>query len=88
MRTSRPFTIHPRLRPPALLVAAALLTAIAPLTAQTTKHEIVDLSRVGPKVGERVPDFTLRDQTGRSRTLASVMGPKGAMLVFFRSADW
>jgi hypothetical protein len=35
-----------------------------------------------------VTDFTLPDQHGRSRTLASLMGPKGLMLVFYRSADW
>jgi len=35
-----------------------------------------------------VPDFTLADQHGRKRTLQSVMGPKGAMIVFYRSADW
>ncbi len=48
----------------------------------------VDLSALGPKVGQPVPDFSLRDQTGAVRTLASVMGPNGAMLVFYRSADW
>jgi hypothetical protein len=35
-----------------------------------------------------VPDFSLVDQQGRTRTLQSVMGPKGAMIVFYRSADW
>jgi hypothetical protein len=48
----------------------------------------IDVSTLGPQVGERVPDFNLKDQNGTSRTLRSVMGPKGAMLVFFRSADW
>jgi hypothetical protein len=48
----------------------------------------IDLSRLGPQVGERVPDFSLRDQNGNSETLQSIMGPKGAMLVFIRSADW
>lgn len=48
----------------------------------------VDVSRLGPQVGERVPDFNLNDQHGTSVTLQSIMGPKGAMLVFFRSADW
>jgi hypothetical protein len=42
----------------------------------------------GPAVGSRVPDFTAVDQDGRSRSLHSLMGPKGLMLVFFRSADW
>jgi hypothetical protein len=48
----------------------------------------VDVSRLGPQVGQRVPDFNLRDQTGRMRNLESIMGSRGAMLVFFRSADW
>jgi hypothetical protein len=43
---------------------------------------------LGPKVGERVPDFSLPDQHGTMRTLRSAVGPKGAVLVFFRSADW
>jgi peroxiredoxin len=28
------------------------------------------------------------DQKGQSRSLASLTGPKGLMLVFYRSADW
>ena len=48
----------------------------------------VDVARLGPQVGERVPDFKLTDQTGRVQTLESIMGPRGAMIVFLRSADW
>jgi len=35
-----------------------------------------------------VPEFAGVDQFGKRHTLASTYGPKGAMLVFFRSADW
>jgi peroxiredoxin len=42
----------------------------------------------GPEVGSKVPDFSLPDQTGQVRRLASLGGPKGLVLVFFRSADW
>ena len=42
----------------------------------------------GPAVGTKVPDFEAVDQNGVSRSLKSIMGPKGAMVVFFRSADW
>jgi hypothetical protein len=45
-------------------------------------------AKTGPAVGDRIPKFSAADQTGRARTLDSVMGAKGAMLVFFRSADW
>lgn len=44
--------------------------------------------KTGPAVGEAVPVFSATDQTGRTQTLTSLMGAKGTMLVFFRSADW
>lgn len=68
-----------------LVVLLAILFAQAPAQAQ---EELLDLSGLGPQVGERVPDFSLQDQSGRVRTLQSIMGPNGAMLVFVRSADW
>ncbi len=42
----------------------------------------------GPAVGADVPAFQLPDQNGQSRDFRSLSGPKGLMLVFFRSADW
>ena len=47
-----------------------------------------DVQKIGPQVGQVVPDFELLDQAGTRRTLKSLLGPNGAMLVFFRSADW
>jgi len=47
-----------------------------------------DVTKLGPQVGEKVPDFSLPDQHGQTRTLSSLMGPKGLVLVFNRSADW
>ena len=44
--------------------------------------------RTGPAIGEKVPDFSLTDQHGKSWTLRELMGPKGLLLVFSRSADW
>ena len=55
---------------------------------QTSPPIRVDVAKLGPQVGERVPDFSLNDQSGKAWTLRSIMGPKGAMLVFYRSADW
>ena len=42
----------------------------------------------GPTVGSRAPDFEASDQNGQTRSLKQLMGPKGLMLVFYRSADW
>jgi hypothetical protein len=44
--------------------------------------------KTGPEVNARIPDFSLPDQNGMVQTLKSITGPKGAMLVFYRSADW
>ena len=44
--------------------------------------------KTGPDVGQQIPAFSAKDQESRNQTLKSIMGPKGAMLVFFRSADW
>jgi hypothetical protein len=44
--------------------------------------------KTGPEVGQQIPAFSAPDQEGLNQTLKSIMGPKGAMLVFFRSADW
>jgi hypothetical protein len=72
----------------ALSLAALLATAIPVSTQGAQGRQRVDVSKLGPQVGERVPDFSLADQTGRIRTLQSIVGPRGAMIVFYRSADW
>jgi peroxiredoxin len=48
----------------------------------------IGVDALGPQVGERVPDFTLQDSTGSLRSLDSLMGASGALIVFSRSADW
>jgi hypothetical protein len=57
-------------------------------TQASAQLALPDVQRLGPQVGSRVPDFTLADQRGQPRPLASLMGRNGLMLVFFRSADW
>src|SRR5262245_47924689 len=69
-----------------LVFFVAMLAGAMPGASQQTA--VVDVSKLGPQVGQRVPDFSLKDQSGRTWTLQSIMGPRGAMLVFFRSADW
>jgi hypothetical protein len=47
-----------------------------------------DGATTGLKIGERIPDFTLPDQTGKLRKFHDLTGPAGLLLVFTRSADW
>lgn len=44
--------------------------------------------KTGPAIGEKVPQFSLSDQGGRTRSLHDLAGPNGLLLVFSRSADW
>jgi peroxiredoxin len=45
-------------------------------------------SEVGLRAGQKAPDFSARDQFGKTETLDTVRGPKGTVLLFYRSADW
>jgi hypothetical protein len=74
------------MRVPSLVLGAVLVAAAAGVAAQAPPA--VDTSKIGPQVGAIAPAFSGTDQFGRPQTLATAMGPKGAMLVFFRSADW
>src|SRR5262245_29309867 len=64
-----------------LTASLIALSAVVSAAGQSTP---IDPQTVGPPIGSKVPSFTLQDQTGQSRTLESLMGPKGAILVFFR----
>ena len=64
------------------------LTWIVYAPTSTPTRTRIDVSELGPQVGERVPDFSLPDQNGKIWTRQSIMGPNGAMLVFVRSANW
>ena len=69
-------------------ILLVLLLIHAPGARLMAQGKDVDVTKLGPQVGETVPPFTLTDQTGREHTLQSLMGPNGLVLVFFRSADW
>ena len=69
------------------LVVTLILASALSVGAESTRTRI-DVSKLGPQVGERVPDFTLFDQNGKQQTLQSITGRRGTMLVFIRSADW
>lgn len=67
------------------LLTCVTATALAQAPAGQTP---VNLDRVGPAVGTAAPAFSLPDARGVTRSLQSLLGPKGALIVFNRSADW
>ena len=77
--------------PPAMLLAVVLVASLAVnlgAGGQPAPAASVDVQRLGPQVGESVPAFSLPDHAGKVWSLKDVLGAKGALLVFARSADW
>lgn len=71
----------------------ALFTAalfLGPITAIGSSQSAAEppVARTGPDVGTRIPDFEVVDQAGKRQTFETLRGPKGLLLLFFRSADW
>ena len=66
--------------------ACIAVVSVMPLPGQL--QGLRDSNEIGPTAGAMAPEFALPDQTGQRRTMESLMGPKGLVLVFFRSADW
>ena len=69
-----------------LALGSALAQARDPQANGQTK--VLDVETVGPTIGEVLPDFSLPDQHGQARSMKSLLGPNGAIIVFFRSANW
>ena len=72
-----------------LALATMLAVLFAPwLGAQEQKGKPAPEAMTGPKVGEKAPSFTLKDQDGKERTLDELVKKGKVALVFYRSADW
>ncbi len=44
--------------------------------------------KTGIKVGEKAPEFTLKDQSGQEHSLKDLRKDQMVALVFYRSASW
>lgn len=64
------------------LLALSLLAPAACYAAPSPKQEI------GPAIGAALPGFALPDAAGNLHRSAQLLGPKGAVLLFLRSASW
>lgn len=64
-------------------MAAVWLAMAGALAADPAPDE-----KTGLKVGEKAPDFTLKDQAGTERSLKALLKDGNVALVFYRSASW
>jgi hypothetical protein len=65
-------------------LALALMVAIGPALAADPPPE----EKTGLKIGEKAPEFKLKDQAGVERSLTDLRKDRIVALVFFRSANW
>ena len=70
------------------VILSTLVLAMAQAPAVPASAAGVDPATLGPAIGQPLPGFEAPDQEGQRRDFASLRGPKGLVLVFFRSADW
>jgi hypothetical protein len=63
-------TPHPMSRPVVVVCVPVGLVAHATAQQPTPQAVLPDVQKLGPQVGTRVPDFSLLDQKGQSRTLS------------------
>jgi hypothetical protein len=61
--------------------AVVLLTALAGAAD-------APVEKTGLKVGTKAPEFALKDQDGKERSLKGLLKDGPIALVFFRSASW
>ncbi|MEO5761590.1 MAG: hypothetical protein ABIR28_04685 [Vicinamibacteria bacterium] len=70
------------------LASLFLIASQVAVAATPTPVERPDPMLLGPKIGQPLPPFEAPDQNGKAQTFATLKGPNGLVLVFFRSADW
>lgn len=65
------------------------LGLLALASGQESQSSRSDLTAsIGLQIGQRAPAFALVDQFGHEQSEETIKGPKGTVLLFFRSADW
>src|SRR5260370_475606 len=68
--------------------ALCYLPPMRPFLAWTALAMIGLAADYGPPAGTRMPPFQAPHQNGKMHALKDLLGPHGAAIVFFRSADW
>ena len=70
----------------AALISFGLLTLANGQESRQTSDAVA--RPIGLDIGQHAPAFALMDQFGHEQSYKTLKGPKGTVLLFFRSADW
>jgi len=68
-----------------LLICTA---AVWPLSAVVATDQEPAPDKTGLKVGEKAPAFTLKDQSGKERSLDEFLKAGNVAIIFYRLAAW
>ena len=82
------YTLEPQESVTAKTKIGDTVTVTGTLDDDTIHVASVELMSIGLAVGQKAPAFTVHDQFGHVQTLDTLKGANGAVLLFFRSADW
>ncbi|HKA07529.1 MAG TPA: hypothetical protein VKD71_09745 [Gemmataceae bacterium] len=64
------------------------VVAALPLSAAVAADKEPAPDKTGLKVGDKAPAFTLKDQSGKERSLDEFVKTGKVAIVFYRSAAW
>ena len=70
----------------AVLISVGLFTLASGQESRQTSDAVA--RPIGLEIGQQAPAFALMDQFGHEQSYKTLKGPKGTVLLFFRSADW
>ncbi len=70
----------------AILISSGLLALASGQDNRPTGAAVA--TPIGLETGQQAPAFALTDQFGHEQSNQTLKGPKGMVLLFFRSADW
>jgi hypothetical protein len=73
---------------PMVVLTMALIAVLSAQDVFDTDDPLDADSRTGIEVGARIPEFRIEDLNGTVWDFETIKGPKGALLHFYRSADW
>jgi hypothetical protein len=69
----------------------SILFVLSFVTVQAVKDDGAlepSVDSIGLPTGQGAPSFSLTDQFGQEQSNQTLRGPRGTVLLFFRSADW
>ncbi len=70
------------------MIVTSLIAAAVLGTGAFAQEKEPPPEKTGVKIGEKAPEFTLKDQNGNERTLGEFLKKAKVALVFYRSASW